>query len=225
MTKHNEGLGVVGWGWGWDIWLGLWVDSGSLISDISDVSIISVGGVGHVLDSAIGKSNGVRSLSGSSTIGGLLSVEVGLGVVISNSVGVGVGGNLIGVGLYWGVVGWGSVDGVGNDWGGVDSVGNNWGVDSVSHNWGVVDSVVDWGVDGVDSVHWGMNSVDKLVSAIWPGSDNSEESSSDKSLKVIKHYIKNHGNFQMYKKKSVNELKLNGFLLVMIYLHFCSIVV
>merc|ERR1719282_1571089 len=83
-----------------------------------------------------------------------------------------VGGNLIGVGLYWGAVGWGSVDGVGNDWGGMDSVGNNWGVDSVSNNWGVVDSMV----------HWGMDSVDKLVSAIWPGSDNSEESSSDKSL-------------------------------------------
>merc|ERR1719282_944903 len=93
-----------------------------------------------------------------------------------------VGGNLIGVGLYWGAVGWGSVDGVGNDWGGMDSVGNNWGVDSVSNNWGVVDSMVDWGVDGMDSVHWGMDSVDKLVSAIWPGSDNSEESSSDKSL-------------------------------------------
>jgi len=58
-------------------WL-LWVDSGSLIGDIGNKSIISVGGVLEVLDSAIGKSNRVRSLDIAGTIGGLLSVEVGL---------------------------------------------------------------------------------------------------------------------------------------------------
>ena len=54
---------------------------------------------------AIGKSHGVRSLDIAGTIGSLLGVEVGLGVVISHGVGVGVGGNLIRVGL--GVVSWG----------------------------------------------------------------------------------------------------------------------
>ena len=48
---------------------------------------------------AVGKSHGVRSLDVAGTIGSLLGVEVGLGVVISHGVGVGVGGDLIGVGL------------------------------------------------------------------------------------------------------------------------------
>ena len=111
MTKHNEGLGVVCWsrlvGGGRGVRLGLRVGSGSLVGDISDVSVISVGAVLHVLDSAIGKSHGVSTLDVAGTIGGLLGVEVGLGVVISHGVGEGVGGNLIGVGL--GLVGWGSV--------------------------------------------------------------------------------------------------------------------
>jgi len=67
----------ISWGslvWGW----GLWVDSGSLIGDISDISIISVGRVLDVLDSAIRKSNGVRSSNVGSTIGLFLSIEAGL---------------------------------------------------------------------------------------------------------------------------------------------------
>ena len=211
MTKHNEGLGVVGWGrlvsWGGSVWLGLWVDSGSLIGDISDISVISVGGVFHVLDSAIGKSNGVRSLSGSSTIRSLLSVEVSLGVVIGNSIGVSVGGNLIGVGLglvSWGrgVVSW-SLD----DWGGVDGVGNNGGVHSMGNHGGVVhgvshgvgnhggvhgvDGVVDGGV--VDSVVHGVGN--QLVSTIGAGSNHGEQSSSDESLKIfdpLKKYSLEH---------------------------------
>jgi len=125
---------MVSWSWSWDIWLGLGVDSGSLVGDISDITVISVGDVLDVLDSAVGKSHGVSTLDIAGTIGSLLSVEVGLGVVISNGVGEGVGGNLIHVllglvgsrcGLVshrcWGVS-WGSVDGVGNNW-----VGNEWG--------------------------------------------------------------------------------------------------
>jgi len=45
----SGGRGVVG--------LGLGVDSGSLVGDISDISVITVGGVLHVLDPAVGKSN------------------------------------------------------------------------------------------------------------------------------------------------------------------------
>merc|ERR1712209_33072 len=134
---------MVGWSWGiggvgGDI---LGVLSSALIGDIGDISIISIAGVANMLDSAIRKSNRVGSLDIAGSIRGLLSVEGSLGVVISNSVGVGVGGDLIRVGLSmvswsWGVVGWSSVDSVGNNWSSMDSV-SNW----VSHNWSV-DSVV-----------------------------------------------------------------------------------
>merc|ERR1719430_1091913 len=83
----------------------LGVDSGALVGDIGDQPVVSVGGVLHGLDSAIGKSDGVRSLDIAGTIGALLGVEVSLGVVIGNGVGEGVGGDLIGVHL--GLVGWG----------------------------------------------------------------------------------------------------------------------
>merc|ERR1712209_38413 len=162
---------MVGWSWGigglgGDI---LGVLSSALIGDISDISIISIAGVANMLDSAIGKSNRVRSLDIAGSIRGLLSVEGSLGVVISNSVGVGVGGDLIRVGLSmvsWsgGVVGWSSVsnwvshnwsvDGmVGNHRGSVDGVGNwvsnHWSMDSMS-------SMDHWGVDSVGSNNWSM---------------------------------------------------------------------
>merc|ERR1712209_103202 len=180
---------MVGWSWGigglgGDI---LGVLSSALIGDISDISIISIAGVANVLDSAIGKSNRVRSLDIAGSIRGLLSVEGSLGVVISNSVGVGVGGDLIRVGLSmvswsWGVVGWSSVDSVGNNWSSMDSVSNwvshNWSVDGVvgnhrssvdsvgnwvSNNWGVdsMSSVDHWGVDSVGSNNWSVDSMGK----------------------------------------------------------------
>jgi len=169
-------LSVVSWGWGisWGslvAWCwSLWVDSGSLISDISDISIITVGRVLDVLDSAIGKSNGVRSGNVAGTIGLLLGVEVRLGVVIGNSVGVGVGRNLIGVNLSLSVSwSWGMVSGSSNNWGMV-SWGSNlhdwgWGISwgsvhGVGNNWGSVGN--DWGVDGVNSM--GDNSISTVKS-------------------------------------------------------------
>merc|ERR1712123_432560 len=62
-----------------------------------------------MLGTAIRKSNGVRSSSVTSTITSLSSVEVGLGVVIGNSIGVSVRRRLIGVSN-------GSMD----KWGGMD---------------------------------------------------------------------------------------------------------
>merc|ERR1719476_403684 len=132
-----------------------------------------------MLDSAVRKSNRVGSLGIAGTIRGLLGVEVGLGVVIGNSVGVGVGGNLIGVNLSLvgrgesvvgrggSVVSGGSVDNRGMISGGsVDGVSNNRGVDGVSDDGrgvhGVshrVDSVVGNGVNGVGSNHRCMDSV------------------------------------------------------------------
>jgi len=98
---------------------GIWVDSSSFIGNISNIASIAISLVGNMLGTAIRKSNRVRSLSIASTITGLSSVEVGVGVVISNSVGVSVGGGLIRVGRgmvsggsmdYRGVVSRGSVD-------------------------------------------------------------------------------------------------------------------
>ena len=205
MTKHNEGLGVVSWSWGRGVGRGgivgllLRVDSGSLVGDISDVSVIAVGAVLHVLDSAIGKSNGVSTLDIAGTIGSLLGVEVGLGVVVGNGVGEGVGGDLVGVSLSLVGGSWlvgnggrsvgsrgsnnhGLVDGVSNDGGvvddgGVDGVGND-GVGNGVH--GMVDH---GGVDSVDSVVHGGVVEHVLHSSIRTSGSNGEDSSSNKSLK------------------------------------------
>merc|ERR1712027_167408 len=164
MSSINH-LSMVSWSWGSLVWSWvLWVDSGSLVGDISNKSVIFIGGVLDVLDSAIGKSNRVRSSNIGSTIGLFLSVEAGLGVVISNSVGEGVGGLLSKVisnisSLDWGMVSWGldnwgsiswsSMDSMSNNWSSVDSV-VNWGVDGVGNNWSSVNSMVNWGMDSVD---------------------------------------------------------------------------
>merc|ERR1712128_104167 len=67
-----------------------------------------------MLGTAIRKSNGVRSSSVTSTITSLSSVEVGLGVVIGNSIGVSVRRRLIGVSNgsmdKRGMVSWGCMD-------------------------------------------------------------------------------------------------------------------
>ena len=140
-------------------WLVSWllrVDSGSLVGNVGNIAVIAVGGVGHVLDSSIGQSHGVRPGHVAGTIGLLLTLEVGLGVVVSHGVGEGVGGDLIGVLL--GLVGRGGLvsDGGGSiSWGGggMDSMGN-W-VDSMVGN-GVNGVVGDW-VNGV--VGNGVNSM------------------------------------------------------------------
>merc|ERR1719336_1868247 len=68
----------ISWGSMGNNWSRFWVGSSALIGDISNISIISIGGVGHSLDSAIRKSNSVRSLDIAGTIRGLLSIEGGL---------------------------------------------------------------------------------------------------------------------------------------------------
>merc|ERR1712012_186510 len=190
MTKHNEGLSMVSGGRGIGggrgvVRLLLWVDSGYLIGDIGDISIITIAGVLDVLDSAIGKSNRVGSGNVGGTIRLLLSVEVSLGVVISNSVGEGVGRDLIRVLL--GLVGWSrsvvSWSSLHNNWSvdsmvdrGVDSVGNNWSVDSMGHmDWGMVNSV-----GHVDRSM--MDSVVSVMSTIGSGGNNSEESTATKAF-------------------------------------------
>ena len=74
------------------------VDGLTGVGDLSNVSGDVVGVVGDSLDPAVGKVDGVRSSHGTSAIVGLGLLEVGLGVVISHSIGVGVGGGLSKIG-------------------------------------------------------------------------------------------------------------------------------
>merc|ERR1712203_269390 len=78
-------------GLGGDVGLGLGVDRGALVGDLSDIAVDVVGSVLHVLDPAVREGDGVRAGHNTVGIAGLSSVEVGLGVVVGNSVGVGVG--------------------------------------------------------------------------------------------------------------------------------------
>jgi hypothetical protein len=114
---------MVGRGRGGDIRLGFGVDWDSLVGDVSDISVVVVRGVLNMLGTTIGKSNIVRSRNNTGSISSLSSVEVSLGVVISNSVLVGVGFiNMSWLNISsmsWGIS-WGSMD----NWGMVDSMGN-----------------------------------------------------------------------------------------------------
>merc|ERR1712123_37018 len=72
----------------------LGVGSCALIADLSDITIIVVGVVGDSLDTAVREVDRVRSLNNTVAIIGLSLVEGSSRVVISNSIVVGVGGDL-----------------------------------------------------------------------------------------------------------------------------------
>merc|ERR1719293_292900 len=130
FLNRREGgrLGVVSGGWGLVgggvsvslLWL-WWVDWGSLVGDISDESVDVVSGVLGGLDSAVGKSDHEATSNDTVGILSLGLLEVGLAVVISNSVLVGVwlrGELLLGV---WGggaIGGWSSSESCGDESGG-----------------------------------------------------------------------------------------------------------
>merc|ERR1711892_408888 len=111
-----------------------------------------------MLGTTIRESNRVRSSSVTSTITSLSSIEISIGVVISNSIGVGVGRRFIGV--SWGMVGGSSMD--------------NWGMvcGSSMDNWGMVGrgSMIDWSMS-----YWVSNSMSN-----WVG--NSMSNSMSKSM-------------------------------------------
>ena len=98
MTKHNEGLSVVGRGrgsigsvlTGVSTGRGRGVDSLTRVGNLGDVSVGVVGGVGDGLNPAVGEGDRVGATDVSAGIAGLSGVEVSLGVVIGNTVGVGV---------------------------------------------------------------------------------------------------------------------------------------
>merc|ERR1711935_172194 len=141
---------MVGWGRSWDVGLSLGGNGNSLVCDLGDVAVNMVSSVANLLDTAVGEGNRVRAAHDSVSIRGLSSIEVGLGVVISDSIGVGVGLRCLLVGrlmvsrgsIRWGSmgndrgsIGWGSM---GNDRGSVDSMSNR---SVVSNDWGSVHSM------------------------------------------------------------------------------------
>ena len=92
----------------------LWVDRGTLIGHLSNKSIVVVSSVGGGLDSAIRKSNGVRSGNFALGILSLSLLEVVLRVVINYSILIGkwLRGKLLLLvrsrGISWGAIGWGA---------------------------------------------------------------------------------------------------------------------
>ena len=84
------GIGELGMVRGWGIWLGLGVDRGTLVGDFSDVAVHMVSSVLHMLDPTIREGYRVRSRDDTVGIARLSGVEVGFGVVVGDTVGVGV---------------------------------------------------------------------------------------------------------------------------------------
>merc|ERR1719320_1176958 len=91
------------------------VHSSSFIGNISNISIISISMVVHMLGTAIRKSNRVRSRDSSCSISSLFSIESSVGVVISNSVSIGVRGRLIRVSWFSSVISRGNLNNRGMD--------------------------------------------------------------------------------------------------------------
>ena len=197
-------LGVVGGGGGSLVTASgsLGVDSGALVGDVSDEAVIAVGGVLHVLDSAIGKGNRVRSGNVGGAVRGLLGLEVGLGIVISHGVGEGVGALLSKVisnvaGLDGSLVSWGVNHGSG--------VGGG-GVDSVSDNRGGVNSVVDGGVDGMSDGGVDKGSVDGVSHVL--GGDRVE--GDDGGLALGDGAVSEHGGLDLSETLGVVSLGHTG---------------
>merc|ERR1719320_1877644 len=148
------GLGMVGGGLGGSIRFGLRVVGNSLVRHISNITVVVVSGVVHGLGPTIRKSNGVGSGDGTIAIRGLSSVEGSLGVVISNTILVGVGlrsllvlsGGVVGgsrlVGRGRGVVGGGLV----HNRGMVDNRGSMVSRGVLQGQGGSVDSMTDSGM-------------------------------------------------------------------------------
>ena len=88
MDGVSNNWGGMGNNWGS---MGNWGSSvcwGSLVGDISDITIIVIGMILDVLDSAVGKVDGVFTIDNTGSVIVLSLLESSTRVVISNSVGV-----------------------------------------------------------------------------------------------------------------------------------------
>merc|ERR1719228_579526 len=128
------------------------IHSSTFISNISNISIITIGMIVHILSTSIRESNRVRSSDSSCTIRRFSSIESSIGVVISNSIIVGVRAGLIRVSSRCSMCnqrGMSYYRGMSNNWSNRVSYGmgngssmynrsmdcmNNWTVDSMN-NW------------------------------------------------------------------------------------------
>jgi len=177
----GDNWGMVSWGGMGNDW-GSSVGWGSLISDVSNITIIVIGVILDSLDSTIGKVDRVLTINDTSSIVVLSLVESSTRVVISNSIGVRVWGNLSKVisnisSLHWGMVSWGSMS---NNWGMISWCSMSDDRGSMSNNWGSNGTVSNnWGVDGVNSV--GDNSI-STVKSVGGISNNSSVGSESLAL-------------------------------------------
>merc|ERR1719477_52956 len=147
------------------------VHSSSFIGNISDISIISISMVVHMLGTAIRKSNGVRSRDSSCSISSLFSIESSVGVVISNSVSIGVRGRLIRVSWLSSVISRGNLD----NWGSMVGRGS-------MDNWSSMvgrGSMDNWSMDSMNSM--GNRSMDSMNSM----SSNRDNSSMSNSNRLV----------------------------------------
>merc|ERR1719477_337305 len=145
------------------------VHSSSFIGNISNISIISISMVVYMLGTAIRKGNRVRSRDSSCTISNLLSIESSVGVVISNSVSIGIGGGLIRVSWLSSVISRGNLD----NWGSMvcRSSMDNWssmvGRGSMD-NWSSMvgrGSMDNWSMDSMNSMsNRSMHSMNSMSS-------------------------------------------------------------
>merc|ERR1719369_685290 len=78
----------------------LGIDSSAFIGDLSYVAVGVIGVVINMLDPAVRKSYGVRTLGIASSVTGLGSIEVRVRVVVSDGVVECVGGDLVRVGFH-----------------------------------------------------------------------------------------------------------------------------
>merc|ERR1719145_207144 len=160
----------------------VWVDSCTFIGNIRNISSIVISFVVHILDTTIRKSNRVGTLSVTVTITSLSGIEVGVRVVISNSIGVGVWRWLIRVSNssfdYRSMVSWGSMDIRGMvGWSSMDNRGSMDNGSMISRgsmdNWG---SMNNWGM-----ISWAVGK-DSLGSVETIGGISNSSNSSTKSL-------------------------------------------
>jgi len=175
-------LSMVGWCWCWNIGFGLGVRWDTLVSNISYVSIIVVSSVLHILGTTIRKSDTVRS--GHNTVGirCLTSIEVSFGVVISNSILIGVwlwGSFLLNIGsrlVSWsrGMVSWSSM----NNWSNFNNrsmicwSSNNWSFHNWScNNWSMISRswcMVSWcSMDNWSMISWGSMNNRGMICWSW----------------------------------------------------------
>ena len=166
-----------------------WVMGLSIIGHLSDIAIISVGGVGDMLGATVGKSNRVSTINSTIGITCFSSIEGRLGVVISDSILIGVGSRSIGLGLMVGSGGmvrsrgrlvgrsvnhWsrgvvcrsmdhrGVVGSRGRGMVGSRGMVDHWGVvgSSMVNHWGMVGSSMVYGMVSVSGVGWGVGGRD-----------------------------------------------------------------